>query len=66
MPQIIMPTGLERFKAARKLIIKVLDDANKPGYGIKIRFKETEFIACYFVPHQQLNKIVGDSHSWRE
>ena len=40
---IIMPKGLERLKAARRLLIKVHKDANNPGYGIKVRDKEAEF-----------------------
>ena len=62
-PIIIMPTGLDRFNAAHKLIFKVLHDADRTGYGMKVRFKETEFTVSAFAHLTRTNKTGGGSPS---
>jgi hypothetical protein len=41
----LMSNGLERLKAARGLITKLLEDVKHPSYGIEVKFLETDFIS---------------------
>lgn len=59
-PTIVMPNGLER---ARGLVIKLLKDAHKPGYGVKVRCKETEFTSRHFVLPKMISRIDGGLQS---
>ena len=60
---IIMPNGLQRLKAARGLLIKLLKNAHKPGYGVKVRCKETEFTSRHFVLPKTISRIGGGLQS---